>query len=147
MAGRSCISKHWWRLTQLISDVQPIWCSLWFTAAWGDWSTWGSCSTTCGNGTKIRTQECLSNDFTNASCDGKQPKEEQSCSDGQCRESHLKQFYSGRNLWTFDFYVIAITNTISIFTKWGRQINMGLSICLSKRNLVLPKRLVSFVPT
>ena len=54
-----------------------------FTAGWGAWER---CSTTCGVGTQTRVKECLHNDFTDVTCVGEQPKEEQSCSDGQCCE-------------------------------------------------------------
>ena len=60
-------------------------------AIWSEWSGWGSCSTTCANGIKIRVKECVNPDFSNVPCDGEEPKEVQKCNDSQCRKCLSKK--------------------------------------------------------
>ena len=52
---------------------------------WGDWTSWSSCSETCGNGTETRTRECDNPEPTESGTDclGNNA-ESQQCNAGAC---------------------------------------------------------------
>ena len=52
-----------------------------FTAYWGSWGSYGSCSKTCGSGTKTRSRSCQGI----GSCSGSS-SESASCNHGTCRK-------------------------------------------------------------
>ena len=52
---------------------------------WSDWEDWGTCSNTCGNGTRYRTRRCDDPEPTNGGmeCVGNNTQEE-ICNEGTC---------------------------------------------------------------
>ena len=52
-----------------------------FTAYWGSWSSWGSCSRSCGSGVKYRSRSC----YGIGPCSGSS-SQSSSCNFGTCRK-------------------------------------------------------------
>lgn len=52
---------------------------------WSDWSPWGSCTVTCGNGTQTRTRTCTNPTpkYGGAACDGS-ADDFQDCTNNLC---------------------------------------------------------------
>ena len=53
-------------------------------AQWGEWSTYGACSATCGPGEAIKTRVCPGGDTCQTDGDGERETSKKLCDDGDC---------------------------------------------------------------
>ena len=52
-----------------------------FLGKWEDWTTWSECTTTCGQGVKIRTRACVGEQHH---CEGKATQYETCADNPEC---------------------------------------------------------------
>ena len=53
-----------------------------------NWTSWSSCSTSCGSGLKFRTRTCIKNQETDKDCYGERSQDEH-CSLSPCRGTNV----------------------------------------------------------